>query len=732
MDELEGIIERIVYEAEETGYTVARFSSPQFKGKELTVVGKLVACAPGEHVKLRGRWRCHPKYGEQFEVEDYQTTTPATVAGIKKYLGSGLIKGIGPVMAERIAEHFGLETLEVIGRDPDRLAEVEGIGKVRAERIKRAWEEQKEIREVMLFLKAHDVSTAYAAKIYKTYGQRAIRVVKENPYQLAEDIYGIGFVTADRIARDLGIAPDAPQRLQAGILHTLSEAADREGHVYLPRGELTRRCREILEADSAKIEQALADASASNAQASRQIVIEDKETEGPAVYLVAFHTAERGLARRLEKLLATPGPVPTSAKVGVAKLIERAKGKGDIPYSEQQLAALRAVLSEKLVILTGGPGTGKTTTVRGMIRLLEGLDLKVELAAPTGRAAKRLSEATGRPARTIHRLLEYSPQEGFIRDNKYPLKLDALIVDELSMVDLPLMYHLSKAVLPRAILVLVGDVDQLPAVGAGNVLHNLIDSGVPKVIELTEIFRQAHRSWIITNAHRINNGEFPELKSQQDGDFFFLERDDPEEAAHTIEELVTRRLPDHYGFDPVDDIQVLSPMYRGAAGVDALNRTLQQRLNPQASSFLFSGGRQFRRGDKVMQVRNNYEKDVFNGDIGRVAAVDPVEGQLMVEYPGRGPSSTRVLYETADLGELVPAYAVTVHKAQGSEYRAVVLPWLTQHYMMLQRNLLYTAVTRAKELVVIVGTKKALSIAIRNNQQAKRYSGLVSRLAGDL
>ncbi len=723
MEVLEGTVEQIVYQSDTDGFMVARFTPSAHPDQLITIVGNLVVVSAGEQLVLKGRWSIHPKYGPQFQIEEYRTTTPATVTGICKYLGSGLIKGIGPVLAERITSHFGLETLKVIDEDPQKLTEVEGIGEVRAERIKRAWAEQKEIREVMLFLKAHDVSTAYAAKIYKTYGQRAIRVVKENPYQLAEDIYGIGFVTADRIARDLGMAPDAPQRLQAGILYVLSEAADREGHVYLPRAELLERCAQILEAtERTKIEAALLAAAS-----ARRVVLHDRgEGQEPAVYLAPFLTAEQGLARRLKALLAAPGPVPSTALEKAERLI--AQIKQEWPYSDRQLQAIRAILTHKLIILTGGPGTGKTTTVRGMIRLLENLDLKVELAAPTGRAAKRLSEATGRPARTIHRLLEYSPKEGFGRDEGRPLKLDALVVDELSMVDLLLMYHLVKAIPPRAALILVGDVDQLPAVGAGNVLRDLIDSGVPKVIELTEIFRQARQSLIITNAHRIKRGEFPEIQ-QREGDFFFLEAEEPEEAAQATLELVTQRLPARYGFDPLE-IQVLSPMYRGAAGVDALNRTLQERLNPvgPSPSLVRSGGRSFRVGDKVMQIHNDYEKDVFNGDIGRVMAVDPVEGQLMVEYPGRGP----VLYETADLAELVPAYAVTVHKAQGSEYRAVVLPWLTQHYMMLQRNLLYTAVTRAKELVVIVGTKKALGIAIRNDKQARRYSGLLSRLAGDL
>ncbi len=723
MEELEGTLERIVYEAEETGYCIARFHSPGFR-KELTIVGNLLTCSPGEHLKLLGRWTVHPKYGRQFQIEEYQTTAPATVVGLCKYLGSGLIKGIGPVLAERITKLFGLETLKIIDEEPERLTEVEGIGKVRLKRIQSAWAEQQEVREVMLFLKAHDVSTKYAAKIYKTYGQKAIRLLKQNPYRLAEDIYGIGFKTADKIAADLGMAPDAPQRLQAGLLYLLNEAAAKEGHVYLPRAELLERCAQILEADRPLIEAAL-----SVAAGERKIFSEERADEPePAVYLAPFFYAERSLARQLLKLLTMPGPVPRSAAPQAERLLKEIAR--ETPYSEQQLSAIRATLTSKLILLTGGPGTGKTTTIKGLLSLLEGLGLTVRLAAPTGRAAKRLSEVTGREAQTLHRLLDYSPQEGFGHDEERPLKLDALIVDELSMVDLLLMFHLAQALPPRALLVLVGDVDQLPAVGAGNVLRDLISSGAAQVIELQEIFRQARQSLIVTNAHRINRGKFPELKPRPEGDFFFLEVAEPEEVARTIEELVARRLPAHYGLDPVEDIQVFSPMYRGAAGADALNRALQERLNPRRtdhpSPALRYGGRSFRAGDKVMQIHNDYEKDVFNGDIGRVRLADPIEQQLIVSYPGRG----EVLYELTDLSDLVIAYAITVHKAQGSEYRAIVLPWLTQHYIMMQRNLLYTAVTRARELVVIVGTKRALWLAIRNDKQVRRYSGLAGWLSG--
>jgi exodeoxyribonuclease V alpha subunit len=714
MEELRGTLERIVYEAEEDGYTVARVSAPGHPDL-VTVVGNLMAVSPGEHLLLRGCWTNHAKFGRQFEIQDYQTLIPATVVGICKYLGSGLIRGIGPVMAERITELFGLETLSIIEETPQRLEEVEGIGPVRRERIEQAWQEQKEIRQVMLFLKAHDVSTKFAVKIFKTYGKEAVGIVTRNPYRLAQDIWGIGFKTADKIAAALGIPKDSPQRLQAGLVHLLNEAASDEGHVFLPKSELLRRSSGILGVETALIEAAIV-----ASQKEQGIIIDPQED--PAVYLPALHTSENGIAQRFLGLCR--GAPPARGESHVSQWLGEFQQREKIEYSGQQRQAILAALQRKALILTGGPGTGKTTTVKGLLHVMERMGWKMLLAAPTGRAAKRLSESTGRPAQTIHRLLEFSPKGGFLKNEVHPLETNALIVDELSMVDVVLMHHLLKAVPPEASLVLIGDVDQLPAVGPGSVLQDMIRSGVAEVVQLTEIFRQAQQSRIITNAHRINRGEFPDLKPQSTGDFFFLEEEDPAAAAELVLDLVTRRLPAKYRYDPIDDMQVLCPMYRGEVGADQLNRALQGRLNPKEDLGLPHAGRELRVGDKVMQIRNNYEKEVFNGDIGRVIGVDRVEQQATVSFPGRG----EVLYELADLNELVPAYAITVHKSQGSEYRAAVLPLLTQHYVMLQRNLLYTALTRAKELAVIVGTKKALAIAIKNDRVAKRNSRLAAKL----
>lgn len=723
MEELQGVLERIVYEGKD-GYTVARLipANQENEGRLYTVVGSLAAVSPGENLLLRGWWSVHPKYGRQFEVKEYETILPATEAGIQKYLGSGLIKGIGPVLSTRIIECFGKDALRIIEEEPERLMEVDGIGPHRLELIARAWEEQKEIRQVMLFLKAHDVSTSYAVKIFKTYGREAIKVVQQNPYQLAEDIFGIGFKTADGIAMKLGIARDAPARIEAAVQYTLSEAAD-EGHVYLPKAELVSKCKGMLEVDEDRVERAVDELARREA-----VLIEQEPTQaasagrGEAVFLAPFYYAEIGVVNRLKGIIAARRSVDSQKIENLLRQLERRKV---IDYSPEQREAIKAALTSKVLILTGGPGTGKTTTVQGIIQVMEQLGWRVLLAAPTGRAAKRLSEATGREAKTIHRLLGYRPPKEFQYNERNWLKADAVIIDELSMVDLILMNNLVKAVPPRASLLLVGDVDQLPSVGAGNVLHDLIQSGKIPVVKLTEIFRQAQQSRIVVNAHRVNRGEFPYLKATDKDDFFFIEEERPEQAAEIITELVSDRLPRFYGFDRVRDIQVLSPMYRGAAGADNLNSLLQERLNPKEPLNLPFTSRRFRIGDKVMQIHNDYEKDVFNGDIGQIVAVDREEQKMMVEFPDRGV----VPYEAADLNELVLAYAITIHKSQGNEYRAVVMPILTHHYVMLQRNLLYTAITRAKELVVIVGTKKALGIAVRNDRQQLRYSHLSARLA---
>ena len=710
METLKGTLERIVYENPETGYTIARFTSREYPNELLTVIGNLMSANPGETLLLQGEWVNNPQYGRQFKIEKYETVMPATVVGIKKYLGSGLIKGIGPVMASRIVSHFGMDTIDIIEKSPRKLSQVPGIGDKRISMVMQAWQEQREIKNIMLFLQSHNVSTGHAVKIYKTYENESISVVRENPYQLADDIYGIGFKTADTIAQNLGVEKDSPNRIMSGIQYVLNQQAD-EGHVYLPEGELVAESCKILEANPEQIRNGIAGLLAKEA-----VVIEED-----AIYLAPFYYAETGVANGITRLIQTqsPGQIPYN----IEKTISEVERMMNIRLAENQKAAIKKALDCKVMILTGGPGTGKTTTILGIIRLFEQLGRNITLACPTGRAAKRLSEVTGREAKTIHRLLEYSPMgNAFKRNQENPLDTDVVIIDEVSMVDLILMNNLVKAVPRTAMLILVGDIDQLPSVGAGNILRDLIDSECVEVVRLTEIFRQAQQSMIITNAHQINKGIYPQLTGRKNRDFFFIEEEDPEKAAALIQDLICRRLPNHYNYHSIDDIQLICPMRRGVVGVENFNRLLQDTLNKNSEN-LPRGGRNFRIGDKVMQIRNNYDYEVFNGDIGRITKVNPEKQTITIKYPEKS-----VDYEIADLNELVLSYAITVHKSQGSEYNAVVIPLMTQHYMMLQRNLVYTGITRAKELVVIVGTKKALGMAIRNNKVVRRYTGLAERL----
>ena len=795
METLQGILERIVYESPDTGYTVGRLSARDH-AELITVVGNLASINPGESLLLRGQWVDNPRYGRQFQIEKYETILPANIVGLRKYLGSGLIKGIGPKMAGLIVRKFGMDTMDVIENEPEKLARVPGIGRKRVKIIKEAWEAQREIKNVMLFLQSHDVSTAHAAKIYKTYQNDAIPIVTEDPYRLADDIYGIGFVTADTIAQKLGIDKDAPQRVQAGIKYVLSQKAD-DGHVFQRRAELIEACQTMLEQEPESVEQGisalvqkeeiinpnfadLADADeqidVSESQDTYEISGQQSRTvsqeEWPdadqtslstdnrqlitdnhsAIYLAPFYYAELGVANQFLRLLASqeqsPGLLPANTTLFLTQLEEEM----DLHFAPQQRKAIHTAMTTRAMILTGGPGTGKTTTVVGMIRLFEAEGRRITLTAPTGRAAKRLSETTGSEAKTIHRLLEFSPQNnGFKRNRQNPLDTDVVIVDETSMVDLVLMNRLMQAIRPTTTVILIGDTDQLPSVGAGNVLRELIHSRKIPVIQLTEIFRQAQESMIVTNAHRINKGNFPELTGDTDRNFFFMEEEDPEAIVGLICALITDRLPQHYDYHPIDDIQLLCPMRRGVLGTESFNKRLQGVLNPEyvvspvshpleKSRFGVQTYRQpsrrsegpspvsrtaggFRIGDKVMQVRNNYDYDVFNGDIGRVVAIEHLDKKVYIQF-----SDKQVAYDTADLGELVLAYATTVHKAQGSEYPAVVIPLHTQHYLMLQRNLLYTGITRAKERVVIVGTKRALGICIRNNQVIERNGYLAERL----
>jgi exodeoxyribonuclease V alpha subunit len=734
---LVGTIERITYYNPENGYTVAQVV-PEGRPYTVTVVGNLLEVSPGESLRLHGHWSTHARYGRQFHVERYTTVMPATVAGIEKYLGSGLIKGIGPVTARRIVRRFKLDTLKVIEQEPQRLREVLGVGVQRAAVIEQAWQEQKAIKEVMLFLQSHDVSTGHAVKIFKAYGDASIDVVRNDPYRLATDIRGIGFLTADKIARALGLDHESPQRVQAGISYTLSQMAG-DGHVFAPQGQLVHESSRILEVPSDLVSQGI-DALAAGERLRVEPLVYGTSEDAPqllegglreqkAVYLPPFYYGEIGAARRLRTILdQETSHLATFRQANLDRVFGHLQESGGLVLNTGQRQAVRAALTSKVTVLTGGPGTGKTTAVQTVIRLLEAKRRSYALAAPTGRAAKRLSEATGRQAMTIHRLLEFKPRQGyaFRRDEENPLEADMVIVDEASMLDVLLANNLFKAIQPESHLLLVGDVDQLPSVGAGTVLKDIIDSGVVTVVQLEEIFRQAEGSLIIENAHRINAGRLPSF-DRSATDFFLFPAEDAEQAADLVVDLVHNRIPRKFGLDPLQEIQVLSPLHRGAAGVGELNRRLQLALNPpgQGRPEHRHGSQVFRAGDRVMQIRNNYEKDVYNGDMGRITALDAVNHQMRVRIDDR-----IVVYEFTDLDELLHAYAVSVHKSQGSEFRAVVVPVLAQHFVMLQRNLLYTAVTRAQELVVLVGNRRAIAIAVRNNKIMDRHTALDVRLRG--
>ncbi|MCF7890527.1 ATP-dependent RecD-like DNA helicase [Candidatus Bipolaricaulota bacterium] len=708
-------LERIVYQDEENGFTVARAAPENMIEDEITVVGNLPAVFPGQKLNLKGFWDHHSEYGRQFQVKNCRIDLPATEAGIQQYLASDFIDGVGPVIAERITDKFGEDSLNVIDQNPDKLTEVEGIGTHRLERIKEGWKEGKEIRNIMIFLKEHGVSTAYSVKIYKEYGEDTVEILEDDPYQLARDVFGIGFRTADRIARKLGLGEAELPRLKAGVEYALQEATN-DGHLYLPRRELVENAAELLDAQKEQIQPAV-----DELIREERIIEESDLGEGTPQYLAPFYYGEVGVVNRIEELMKRS---PRVNEGTVADMVEKFTETREIDYNKDQISAIKKSVTDKVLLITGGPGTGKTTVLQGIIELMEKLDKEVGLAAPTGRAAKRLEEATGREAETIHRLLGFRPPNRFEHDENNKLDADAVIVDEVSMVDMLLANNLLKAVPDRARLILVGDKDQLPSVGAGNVLHELLNSEAVARVELTEIFRQARESRIVTNAHRINQGDFPNLKNSPDGDFFFIEESESEEVAKKVVNLVDYRLPKKYNLNPKSDIQVLAPMHRGEAGVDSLNKLLQDRLNAGEPIDLPLSSRKFIKRDRVMQIRNNYEKGVFNGDIGRIVGVNDNQSGIMVQFA----PDKRASYDTGDLSELVLAYAVTIHKSQGSEYPVVVIPLLTQHYMMLQRNLLYTALTRARDLAVIVGTKKAIGIAVSNEKVEDRYTLLSERL----
>lgn len=758
-EQLSGSVERVTYYNEENGYSVLRLKPDTrgmlpFKyagGRDalITVVGNLPEVNPGEWLKLTGQWVAHAKHGRQFQVELCEQSLPATSEGIKRYLGSGMIRGVGPVMAERIVNRFGAETLDVIDHDPERLLTVLGIGKSRVQNIVKSWAEHRAIKDVMVFLQSHGVPTGLAIKIYKKYGDEALAVVQTRPYQLVRDIYGIGFKTADKIAQALGLAADDPGRIEAGIAYTLNRMAE-EGHVYMPQEELEPEAAQILGVQAEQVTAVLDQLEAYSfvKRETIQYVVNHEQTavsssgfppsgaqlpdasaikEERAVYLAPLYQSEIGVTQRVQQLVSHP----TSRLALLRKRlsVSNLQSAGHSPQpalqlTKQQEAAVRTAVSHKVTILTGGPGTGKTTCLRALLDLLDSNHASYALASPTGRAAKRLSEATGRTAKTIHRLLEFKPGEGFGRHPDNPIDADLVVIDETSMLDLVLANHLLKAIGTDSHLLLVGDVDQLPSVGAGDVLRDLIASGVTAVVRLDTIFRQAADSLIIHNAHRINQGLMPETRPNAT-DFFIFIKPEVEETGDLLVDIVQKRVPHKFGLDPIDDIQILAPMYNGVVGVSALNERLQAALNPPGGKKAERrlGGRIFRVGDKVMQTVNNYDKNVYNGDIGRITAIDLLGQTIAINIDG-----APVVYDFLEMDEMVHAFAISVHKSQGAEYPCVVMPVVMQHYMMLQRNLLYTAVTRAKKLVILVGTRKAINIAVKNNKTTRRHTALDWRL----
>lgn len=705
MQKLRCVVERITYQNPENGYSVMRVKVRGYD-ELVTLVGNLLEVPAGSVLLCEGDWKVDKRYGSQFVAQTWEEVMPATLYGIEKYLGSGLVKGIGPKFAQLIVNRFGLDTIEIIETDIERLYEVPGIGRKRVEKIAESWEKQKDIKNVMLFLQGYGVSTAYAAKIYRQYGKESIDTVKTNPYKLADDIWGIGFKTADTIASKMGYEKNDLRRLKSGVTYTLSHMAE-EGNVYAEEEQLVKSAIELLDADENPVRQAI----------SEMLQSEDLIADAEAIYMPPFYYAEVGTANRLNKLL----DCVEGSLFNIIPDISVISKQTGVEYDEVQAEAIREAVSSKVMVLTGGPGTGKTTTTQGIIAALKAMGLRILLAAPTGRAAKRMSEATGMEAKTIHRLLEYNPKDGYKRNDDNPLEGDALIVDECSMIDLLLMNNLMKAIPAGMRLVLVGDIDQLPSVGAGNVLRDIIDSKRIPVIRLTRIFRQAQESRIVMSAHAINKGVFPDTSNGKNTDFFFIQQEDPEQAVETIVKLVKERLPNAYK-RPTSDIQVLTPMQRGVVGAANLNMALQTVLNPGQVS-LNRSGYSFRQGDRVMQLRNNYDKEVFNGDLGYIERVDMEDRTLFVCFDGR-----TVEYDVSELDELTLAYATTIHKSQGSEYPIVVMPVLMTHYVMLQRNLIYTGITRAKKICVLVGTKKALSFAIRNMLVLKRNTKLKERL----
>ena len=714
MDYIEGTIEQIIFYSPDTGYTVCRLGLE--KGETVTIVGSFPPLSPGEMLRVEGKWELNPRFGQQFKVENFLPILPSSVKGIEKFLSSGLIKGVGPVLAERIVKKFRAETIEIISKSPERLLEVEGIGRVKLREIKKSWAEHENIRELIIFLQGHNISTNLATKIYRQYGEKSFQILKSNPYQVCLDIWGIGFKTADQMALKLGVSPSAPERIKAFIRYLLEKDTE-QGHVFSLQSELERNCAKELAVEEEKIKAAFQELK------REKSVIAEKFGSETGVYLPFFYKAQEEIVSSIRKLASFPLPTPD---FDVEKAITDVEQEMQLRFSPMQRHAIKECFNKKILVITGGPGTGKTTIIRAVVEVFEIWKKSVLLAAPTGRGAKRLSEATGKEAKTIHRTLEYKPKLGtFRRSERHPLAADALVIDEFSMVDLPLMYYLIRAVPFWMRLILVGDKDQLPSVGPGNLLHDIIESRTVEVVRLDEIFRQEKDSLIVLNAHRVNRGEaliYP-AKGEKESDFYFIHQEDEEKVFKTIINLCTFRIPQRLHLNPLSpQIQVISPMYRGLVGVDNLNTELQKKLNPFREGLKF-GTREIRVHDKVMQIRNDYEKEVFNGDIGLITHIDNQAYRVFVDFDGRP-----VIYERDEMNDITLAYAVSVHKAQGSEYQAVVMPLLTQHYIMLQRNLFYTALTRAKKLSVIVGSYKALHIAIKNDKPVRRNCLLKEKL----